>query len=183
MGKFAELISKFGENGRLYTFDYCSNYGVELGYSTIDAITFKGGYGGIAFYFNENTDDYAMFGDFALPCLEEFYTNLLYAIAKKSLIAKEETEETSTMVYVVVSEVEDMKGCTSATWGVYKDKETAKTALTKTILEDIWNTNAEGFKERFEEDFDSFFNKEKDNWFFEDDSLRIEFYISEDKLM
>lgn len=82
--KFVELISKYGEKGRLFTFNYCTDYGVKLGGSTIDAICFKGGYGGIAFYYNENTGDCDMFNDFSKVELEKFYVSLIEAIAEKA---------------------------------------------------------------------------------------------------
>lgn len=69
--KFAELIKKYGNDNRLYTFEICGDYGHELEGSTIDAITIEGN--DIIFYYNENTGDYDNITAFKPENLEKWY--------------------------------------------------------------------------------------------------------------
>jgi len=76
---FASLVSKFGKDNELYTFDTCSNFGIELADSTIDKIELIFGFDDITnvmFYFNENTGDCCSIDRFNEDELLDFYKEL-----------------------------------------------------------------------------------------------------------
>ena len=77
-GKFVALVSKYGCNNELDTFDYCSEYGCSLDESTIDKIAVEGDK--LMFYYNENTDDCEEFTEFLVSDLNNFYRVLKAAI-------------------------------------------------------------------------------------------------------
>ena len=76
--KFTNLINRFGNSGRLYTFDICSDYGVELEGSTIDSIVIDGNT--IIFFYNENTGDYDDITIFKEESLKQFYNEISSAL-------------------------------------------------------------------------------------------------------
>ena len=78
-GKFVALVSKYGCNNELETFDYCSEYGCYLDESTIDKIAVEGDK--LMFYYNENTNDCEDFNEFFVSDLNKFYNDLKSAIS------------------------------------------------------------------------------------------------------
>lgn len=77
---FITLIKRFGSKDELYTFDLCSNHGIELDGSTIDKIAYNPLNGDILFYYNENTDDFDKFESFSLDNLRYFYNDILWSV-------------------------------------------------------------------------------------------------------
>lgn len=80
--KFVELVNEYGKKGILYTFDYCSNYGVELECSTIDEIqSFNDD---VIFVYNANEqDEWAYLEQFSMDALIYFYNGLVDAIKEE----------------------------------------------------------------------------------------------------
>lgn len=80
--KFVELVNEYGKKGILYTFDYCSNYGVELECSTIDEIqSFNDD---VIFVYNANEqDEWAYLEQFSMDSLIYFYNGLVDAIKEE----------------------------------------------------------------------------------------------------
>lgn len=80
--KFIELVNEYGKKGILYTFDYCSNYGVELECSTIDEIqSFNDD---VIFVYNANEKyDWAYLEQFSMDSLIYFYNGLVDAIKEE----------------------------------------------------------------------------------------------------
>lgn len=77
--KFIDLVTEYGEKGVLYTFNYCSDYGVELENSTIDQIEFDGF--DVLFTYNMNEDDeWDYIEKFSMDGLICFYNDLVDAI-------------------------------------------------------------------------------------------------------
>lgn len=77
--KFIELVKEYGKNGILYTFDYCSNYGVELECSTIDEI--QSNNRDVIFVYNANVQgEWKYFEQFTMESLIEFYNGLVDAL-------------------------------------------------------------------------------------------------------
>lgn len=72
---FNELIEEFGEDGELYTFGACSEWGASLAGSTIDKIVIS--CGEICVVFNENTNDNKRLNGFATEDLYDFYIDLV----------------------------------------------------------------------------------------------------------
>lgn len=89
--KFIELVKEYGKNGILFTFEYCSNYGVELECSTIDEIqSFNGD---VIFVYNANVQgEWDYLEQFSMDDLICFYNGLIDAIEEDVL--EEETVET-----------------------------------------------------------------------------------------
>lgn len=89
------IISAYGENHELHTFELCANDGIELLGSTIDKIT-EDEDGNVRFYFNENTGDYEVSCHIPVNALDDFATSLVFRLLKraKALIAskKEKTD-------------------------------------------------------------------------------------------
>ena len=75
---YKRLIEKYGKNGSLWVFDYCSDYGLELDNSTIDEIIIY--LDDIVFIFDKNDNDYAYLSQFAMESLIEFYNGLVDAL-------------------------------------------------------------------------------------------------------
>lgn len=77
--KFIELVNEYGKKGILYTFGYCSDYGVELECSTIDEIqSFNDD---VIFVYNANEqDEWAYLEQFSMDALIYFYNGLVDAI-------------------------------------------------------------------------------------------------------
>ena len=87
--KFAQLIDTYGSKGlrsRLYTFDICADYGVELEGSTIDAITKERST--IILYYNENTSDWDDITAFDKENLETFFNELSERLSARSNIVE-----------------------------------------------------------------------------------------------
>ena len=80
--KFVELVNEYGKKGILYTFDYCSKYGVELECSTIDEIqSFNDD---VIFVYNANEqDEWAYLEQFSMDSLIYFYNGLVDAIKEE----------------------------------------------------------------------------------------------------
>ncbi len=78
--KFINLIRTFGHKNEMQTFSYCSEYGFDLAGSTIDRIQIIGNDSGLCFVYNENTNDYDTDSAFTDSQLEDFFTNLEYAV-------------------------------------------------------------------------------------------------------
>ena len=78
---YKRLIEKYGKNGSLWVFDYCSDYGLELDNSTIDEIIIY--LDDIVFIFDKNDNDYAYLSQFAMESLIEFYNGLVDALNKE----------------------------------------------------------------------------------------------------
>lgn len=77
---YAELIKTYGNKFNtiyeLHVFELCSEYGIELNYSTIDKITLWDD-GSIDIYYNENENDYANILSFEIEDLTFFYNSIL----------------------------------------------------------------------------------------------------------
>lgn len=71
---YVNLIKKYGKNGELETFDFCSDYGLILNDSTIDKIELS--CGTIAIYYSENEGDFNLFRHFDIEDLAQFYDGL-----------------------------------------------------------------------------------------------------------
>lgn len=80
--KFVELVNEYGKKGILYTFDYCSNYGVELECSTIDEIqSFNDD---VIFVYNANEEgEWDYLEQFTMDSLIYFYNGLVDAIKEE----------------------------------------------------------------------------------------------------
>lgn len=65
-----------GYNDTIETFPICSDYGIELDGSTIDKIELMCD-GRIAFYYNENINDYDFMDGFTFEGLKSFYERLV----------------------------------------------------------------------------------------------------------
>ena len=85
--KFKDLISKYGLFCRLYIFDICSNEGVEIEGSTIDAIKIEGT--SVIFYYNENIGDYDDITAFKQESLQKFYDDLNNHLSRKMAIIED----------------------------------------------------------------------------------------------
>jgi len=72
---FIALVNNYGKDNELYTFEICSNYGVELANSTIDKIVIVGT--DVLFYYNENTGDYDLLEAFKDKDLLDFYNGII----------------------------------------------------------------------------------------------------------
>ena len=82
--KFINLVKKYGKNDILFTFEYCSDYGVELNDSTIDQIEYDSLTDNVLFVYNANVrGDYALYEQFSEEDLKSFYDGLISAIANE----------------------------------------------------------------------------------------------------
>lgn len=85
--KFKELINKFGLFDRLPTFNICSENGVEIDGSTIDAITKEGH--SVIFYYNENIGDCDDITAFKEKDLQSFYNDLNHHLSVKMAVIED----------------------------------------------------------------------------------------------
>ena len=90
--KFIELVKEYGKNGILFTFEYCSNYGVELECSTIDEIqSFNGD---VIFVYNANVQgEWDYLEQFSMDDLIYFYNGLIDAIEEEKKYEQEEEQK------------------------------------------------------------------------------------------
>lgn len=78
---YIDLIKQYGKDNTLYTFDYCSNYGIELNNSTIDAIQVDLYSGDVIFVYNANVSgEYDYIESFSMEDLIDFYNSLIDVI-------------------------------------------------------------------------------------------------------
>lgn len=77
---FVRLIDRFGINNELFTFNYCSEKGIDLGGSTIDKIVYIPQNEELLFYYNENTNDYESFESLPKTDVRKFYNELAWHI-------------------------------------------------------------------------------------------------------
>ena len=97
--KFIDLLTEYGEKGALYTFNYCSDYGIELEHSTIDEIELNGI--DVIFKYNMLDDDWDYLEAFSMDDLICFYNGLVVAIEREM-----EDNQSVVMEQVMVEDAE-----------------------------------------------------------------------------
>lgn len=79
---YIDLVKECGKDNTLYTFEYCSNFGIELDNSTIDEISIAGD--DVMFVYNANVQgEWDYLEHFSMDSLIGFYNGLIDAIKEE----------------------------------------------------------------------------------------------------